>query len=250
MAKHILVANWKNYPDSLEQAKSIVKGFSKKASVYKKLAVFIAPPYTYFESVSKLTRSFARLASQNIFAEHKTSTGEVSVDILKSFGVRLSIIGHSERRARGETNKIVAEKIKTAQRAGIVSLLCVGELEHDREGEHLEFIREELLESLALIRKKEVVGKLIIAYEPVWAIGKGAKDAMQPNDLSQMVIFIRKVLSDMFGRETASKIPILYGGSVGVSNTKGLLDAGINGFLVGRESLNPEHFAEIAKSLN
>jgi len=250
MSRPILVANWKNYPDSLEQTKSIIKGLSKKSSVYKKLSTFIAPPHPYFESVSKLTKSFARLASQDISLEHKTSTGEVSIEMLRNFGVRLSLIGHSERRALGETNKIVAEKVKTALRAGIIALLCIGEHEHDGEGEHLEFIRHEIRESLALVRKKEVAGKLIIAYEPIWAIGKGAKGAMQPNDLSQMVIFVRKVLSDMFGREIALKIPILYGGSVGASNAEALLNTGINGFLVGRESLHPDNFVEIAKALN
>ncbi len=250
MHKLILVANWKNHPDSLEQAKFILKGLSKKSSVYKKLGTFIAPPHTFFESVSHSSKNFAHLASQDISLEQKTCTGSVSVEILKNFGVRMSIIGHSERRALGENDEIVSKKIKTALRAGITPLLCIGEHEHDAEGEHLEFLKNELKHSLLSLRKHDLVGKLMIAYEPIWAIGKKAKDAMQPNDLSHTVIFIRKVLSDLFGREVALKTPILYGGSVGPSNAEALMSTGISGFLVGHESLDPKNFGKIAELLN
>ena len=250
MHKPILVANWKNHPDSLEQAKFILKGLSRKSAIYKKLGTFIAPPHTYFESVSKLSKNFSHLASQDISLEQKTCTSLVSVEILKSFGVRLAIIGHSERRALGESDETVSKKIKWVLRAGITPLLCVGEHEHDAEGEHLEFLQEELKNSLASLRRHDLLGKLMIAYEPIWAIGKRAKDAMQPNDLSHMVIFIRKVLSDLFGREVALKTPILYGGSVAPSNAEVLMSTGISGFLVGHESLDSKNFGEIAESLN
>jgi len=250
MSRPILVANWKNHPDSIEQAKLILKGMSRKLVVYKKLSTFIAPPYTYFESVSKFANSFIHLASQDISLEKKTCTGSVSIENLKNFGVRLAIIGHSERRALGESDDVIAEKVKTAIRAGIIPLLCIGEHEHDAEGEHLEFIKEELRQSLAQVYKRDILGKLMIAYEPIWAIGKKAKDAMQPKDLSHMVIFVRKVLSDLFGREVALKTAVLYGGSVGPSNAEALMNTGINGFLVGHESLNSKNFSEIAKALN
>jgi triosephosphate isomerase (TIM) len=93
------------------------------------------------------------------------------------------------------------------------------------------------------------VKKFIIAYEPVWAIGKRAKDAMQPTDLTQMVIFIRKVLSDIFGREAAESVPLLYGGSVESSNAKELMETGVSGFLVGHASLDAKSFANIAEAL-
>ncbi|MDB5266724.1 MAG: triosephosphate isomerase, triosephosphate isomerase [Parcubacteria group bacterium] len=248
--KPILVGNWKNHPDSLARAASIASGLAKKSAQYKKLATYIAPPLPYLETVSKKIKGFGNLASQDIFfAPEGTYTGATTPDILKSFGVKLSIIGHSERRALGETNEVASDKIKCALRSGITPLLCVGEKERDAEGEHFEFIREELRLSLEGVRRKDDAGKLIIAYEPVWAIGKRSKEAMQPTDLAQMVIFIKKVLTDIFGREAAEMIPILYGGSVEGDNAKALIETGVNGFLVGHASLDPKMFGEIAAAL-
>jgi triosephosphate isomerase len=247
--KLILVANWKNHPDSLSRVEDLINGLKKKAEVYKKLSTFIAPPLAYFESVSKKTKSFSSLASQDISVGKKTTTGAVEVDILQNFGVKLAIIGHSERRALGETNEEVSEKIITALKAGIIPLVCVGEAERDREGEFLEFIRHQIRLSLSGIKKKDEAKSIMIAYEPVWAIGKSSKDAVGPEDLTQMIIFIRKVLSDLYGRETADKIPLLYGGSVEKENAESLVRTGINGFLVGHESLHAENFQKIALAL-
>lgn len=250
MHKRILVANWKNHPESLAKANMIIKGLSTSASLYKKISTYIAPPLPYFESVAKGSKSFAALASQDIFfAIEGTYTGVVTPDVLKNFGTKLSIIGHSERRVLGETNQVVSDKIKCALRSNITPLLCVGEHERDGEGENFEFVREQLRLSLEGVRRKDDAGKLIIAYEPVWAIGKKAKDAMDPSELSEMVIFIKKVLTDIFGRESADEIPILYGGSVDASNASSIISSGVQGFLVGRASLDPKNFKAIAEAL-
>lgn len=250
MSKSILVGNWKNHPESLQKATEILNGLAKKAPLYKKLSTFVAPPYSYLESVSKKIGSFAGLASQDIFfAAIGTYTGAITPDILKSFKVKLAIIGHSERRALGETNEVVAAKVKTALRSGIIPLICIGEEERDQDGAYFEFLREELKMSLEGIRRRDDAHKLIIAYEPIWAIGKKAKDAMQPADVAQMVIFIRKVLTELFGREAADRIPILYGASVAPANAKALASAGVKGFLVGHESLIAGDFAKIAEAL-
>ncbi len=249
--KQILVGNWKNYPESLSEARAIAVGLSKNAAVYKKLNTYVAPPLPYFETVQKGIKSFAKLASQDIFfGTEGTFTGVVTPDILKSFGVNLSIIGHSERRALGETNEIVSNKIKAALKSDITPLFCVGESEQDSDGNHFEFIREELRLSLEGIRRKDDASKLIIAYEPIWAIGKSAKDAIDPKELTEMIVFIRKVLSDIFGRESADNIPVLYGGSVKPNNAKILLQTGIDGFLVGGASLEPKDFCAIAKEMS
>ena len=252
MAKPILVANWKNHPDSLSQANALASGLAKRSKIYKKLNTFIAPPLPYFESVSKKIKSFAHLSAQDIFfTADGTHTGTVTPEILKSFGTRLSIIGHSERRALGETNQVVVQKVKTALRSGITPLLCIGESERDPEGNHFEFLREQLRMSLEGMRRKEDAGKLVIAYEPVWAIGKRAKDAMTPADLSQTVIFIKKVLTDIFGRDAADKIPVIYGGSVEPGNAKELFkEGGVRGFLVGHASLDAKSFIAIAEILS
>jgi len=250
MAKPILVANWKNHPNSLLEARSLLRQLSRDSRFYKKLSLFIAPPLPYFESVSQRIKNFANLASQDISSSvGGTHTGSVTPDILKSFGVRLSIIGHSERRALGETNELVSEKVKIALRSGIVPLVCIGEVSRDQDGEHFEFLRGQLKLSLASLRKADA-SKLVIVYEPVWAIGKHATDAIEPKDLSQGVIFIRKVLTDMFGRKTAECIPILYGGSVEPADVSMLWhDTGVRGFLVGHASLDAKSFRVIAESL-
>jgi triosephosphate isomerase (TIM) len=250
MAKPILVANWKNHPESLLRTNALLTGLSKKTSLYKKLSTFIAPPLPFYESVSKRIKSFGTLASQDIFfTPEGTVTGAVTPDILKSFGVKMAIIGHSERRALGETNEVVLEKIKSAFRTGITPLLCVGERERTTEGDHFEFIEEELKMSLEGVRRKDDAERLVIAYEPIWAIGKTFKDAITPEDLSQMVMFIKKVLTDIFDRESAEHIPILYGGSVESENARALMETGIRGFLVGHASLDPKNFALIAEAL-
>ncbi len=251
MIKPILVANWKNHPGSLAEARALLGHLSKSSPLYKKLSLFIAPPLPYLESVSSRSRNFSRLAVQDIaLLAQGVHTGMVTPDILKSFGVRLVILGHSERRALGETAEEVRQKIKVALHAGLAPLVCVGERSRDRDGEHFEFLREQLRASLADLKRRADLSLLALAYEPVWAIGKRADEAIGAADLSQSIIFIRKVLTDMFGRPTAERVPILYGGSVEPTNAGALLrETGIRGFLVGRASLDAKSFKTIAESL-
>lgn len=251
MPKPIIVANWKNHPSSLKEAAKILTDLSRKSLLLKKVSLFIAPPYPYMDAVGTRSKKFATLASQDIFfTPEGTHTGTVTPDILKSFGVKLSIVGHSERRELGETNEVVVQKIKTALASGITPLVCVGEKSKDRDGNHFEELREQLKMSLEGVRRKDDAGKIMIAYEPVWAIGKRAKDAMTPADLSQTVIFIKKVLTDIFDREAADKMPILYGGSVEPENAALLYkESGVRGFLVGHASLDGKSLIAIAESL-
>src|SRR3989344_353555 len=244
MTKPILVANWKNHPKSLNEARMLLRDLSRNALRYKKVSFFIAPSLAYFESVASRAGSFYHLATQDMPPFfHGTYTGVVTPDILKSFGVRLVILGHSEQRALGETNEAVSQKIKTAFRSGITPLVCVGETSRDQDGEHFEFLREQLKLSLAGLNRTTDARKLMLAYEPVWSIGKRAEDAIIPADLAQYVIFIKKVLVDMFGRATADLIPVLYGGSVESDNARALVSGtGINGFLVGHASLDARNF--------
>jgi triosephosphate isomerase len=246
--KKILVANWKNHPASLSETKKLVVGLSRQAKLYKKLATIIAPPSAYLETVSGKIKSYASLGSQDLFALDGTHTGALGVDILQSFGVKVAILGHSERRALGESDKMVSGKVRTAIKAGIMPLVCIGERVRDHEGSYFEFLSEELKHSLEGVRKNEVT-KLIIAYEPIWAIGKKAKDAMQPTDLAQMLIFIKKVLTEIFGRAIAEKIPVIYGGSVESGNVEELVNIGVKGFLVGHASLDAKQFSKIAEAL-
>jgi triosephosphate isomerase (TIM) len=251
MPRPILIANWKNHPSSLSEAKVLLGQMAKNAKLYKKLSLFVAPPLTYLDLLSRCSKNFFYLASQDISSQYDgTYTGQVTPDILKGFGVRLAIIGHSERRAMGESSDLVSQKIKTALRAGIVPLVCIGELSRDQDGEHFEFLRDELKSSLASINRKADISNLILAYEPVWAIGKHAQDAITSADLSQSILFIKKILTDMFGRAVAEHLPILYGGSVEPTNASTLFrGTGIKGFLIGHASLNAKNFGIIAQSL-
>lgn len=249
MKKPILVANWKNYPGSLAEAKSLLQGLARKKDIYKKVALYLAPPSTYFESVSARVKGFGELASQDFFPHHGTHTGALTPEILKSFGVRLAIVGHSERRALGESAAQVADKAKAALKAGITPLICFGEKARDADGEHFEFLREELKTLLSGIGKKDA-DKIILAYEPLWAIGAKSKGPMDPLDLSQTVLFVKKILADLFGRAASEKVPLLYGGSVDHTNAGLLLrNSGVRGLLVGRASLNPQSFLGIARSI-
>lgn len=250
MAKPILVANWKNYPGSLDEAKSLLKEYAKKKLIYKKTRLFVAPPSPYFESVAGKVKGFGELSSQDFPVDvKKTTTGAVTADMFKSFGARLAIVGHSERRALGETALEVAEKAKSALKAGIVPLICFGEKSRDDGGEHFRFLQEELKALLSGIGKKEV-RSVMLAYEPLWAIGATSKGPIDPMELSQTILFVKKVLNDLFGRAMAEKVPILYGGSVDHTNAGLLLrNSGARGLLVGRASLLAKSFEGIARSI-
>lgn len=247
--KSIIVGNWKNHPSSPEEASRILRGLKAQSRLYKKLSTFIAPPLPYFGLVKEKGRGVGALVAQDLFPVYKGShTGNVSVDILKNFGTKLVILGHSEKRQLGETSIQVAEKIRVALDAGLIPLLCIGEEVHDTEGKYFEILAGELRASLGSMKKNEGE-KLIVAYEPIWAIGKKAEDAMDSAELSQMVIFIKKTLGEIFDRKTAEKIPILYGGSVEPVNAFELKKSGVNGFLVGHASLQPKEFRLIAEAL-
>jgi triosephosphate isomerase len=182
-------------------------------------------------------------------------TGEVGAQMVKSFGVSYSIVGHSERRAQGETDEMVRAQLGHAAAAGLTPILCIGESERDAAGAYLAVVAGQLREALKSFpankvgAKTSTTPKLVIAYEPVWAIGKSAAEAMKPSDVREMSIFIKKTLAEHFDRTAALKVPILYGGSVEPSNAGSLIEEGdINGFLVGHASTEVDSFVEILKS--
>ena len=168
--------------------------------------------------------------------------------MLKAFGVSFAIIGHSERRAAGETNEQINSQLLRAQDAGIRAVLCVGERERSASGDYFEVLKEQLVSALSG-SPKTMAAKLVIAYEPVWAIGKTAADAMKPSELRETVIFIRKTVADILGREALSRVAILYGGSVEGANAEALIAQGdVSGFLVGHASAQFDSFMEILKA--
>ena len=167
--------------------------------------------------------------------------------MVKNLGMEYVIVGHSERRALGEDDIIVSKKLNLVLNSKLNPILCVGEKERNEEGNFLLFISEQIKNSLQGVEKK-YLKNLIIAYEPIWAIGKTAQDAMDSRGVHQMHLFIKKVLKDLFDEKIAEKVAIIYGGSVELENVEDLIKNGnIDGFLIGHESLDADKFCEILK---
>ncbi len=248
--KRIVVGNWKMSPETVYEAKEIFSKIKRRAKNYKKVQVVICPPDLHVVPLVKIAaRSGIHIGVQDVFWEDEGFfTGQISPKMAYDAGARFAILGHSERRKMGESSSQVAKKVSAVIRDKIVAVLCVGENARDPEGNYLSFLREQIMSSLVLVSKEAVKAGLIIAYEPVWEIGRKDMKSMNPADLRQTVIFIKKVLFDAYG-DYATQVPILYGGSVSSINASSLIaDGDISGFLVGRQSLDPNLFGEILKS--
>jgi triosephosphate isomerase len=247
--KKIIVANWKMNPETLEKAKYIFGAAKRMMRDMEHTNVIVCPPNLYVLPLAGKNPENFSVGVQNIFYELKEThfTGEVSARMAREAGAEYAIIGHSERRAFGETDEIVNKKVVAALKNKLSVILCVGERERDANGQFLPFIQSELQGALKDL-PVQALKKIMIAYEPVWAIGKSEEEAMSPEDFHQMSIFIRKVLSDMFGQREAASVPILYGGSVGPHNAADFITKGMaQGLLVGHESLYPEDFQQVVE---
>ncbi len=250
MVNKIVVGNWKMNPLSLKEAEKLFTNISKSVSNIKKTEIIICPPFIYLEKLKKISKKIYLGAQDTFGRDTGAYTGEVSGDMLYDIGVRYVILGHSERRSIlngiGESNDTINKKLKASIAAGLNPILCVGENTRDENHEYLSFIKTQLEESLDGV-SKNFISKIIIAYEPVWAIGKGALPA-RPEEFLEMSIFIKKILSDKFGLKMIEGIKIIYGGSVDEKNTLDFISKGrADGFLVGRASLNEKKFSNIVK---
>lgn len=249
-AKKLIIANWKMNPDNFHDAKKIFDDLKrKKLRTKKSVAVICPPPLFLGELVRNYRGNQFLFGAQDVsYTQGTESTGEISAEMLKNLGVKYVIIGHAERRELGETDETVSMKIKRVMDLGLTPIVCIGEPERDADGEYLRFLEEEIRGSLSGIQKNKV-NKIVIAYEPVWTIGKGSA-AMSGNDLHQMTIFIKKILNQIYDKKVAMQIPILYGGSVDDENVSEIINGGqVDGLLIGRASLNPHVFADILKAI-
>lgn len=239
-------------PETLADAKETFDKARLSAKGLKNTDVAICPPFPFLYPLSKLNRPRnVFMGAQNISSEIKGAfTGEVSAEMIKSLGARFVIIGHSERRAMGEGNDLIRKKLQIAFDADLTPVLCIGEKDRDREGNHLGFIKNQIKECLTGLQKKYLVG-IIIAYEPVWAIGKSYREAMSPTDIHETVLFVKKIVSEFFGGDIAAGAKVLYGGSVEAENANEVARIGnADGFLVGHASLNSEEFSAILKAVD
>lgn len=241
--KKLIIANWKMSPASIKEAKTLLAGY-RRLIKNPRAEIVAAPPLNYLFLFERSSRF--KLGSQDIFWENEGAhTGEISPKMLQSSGVKYAVVGHSEKRALGENDAIINKKIRAGLEAGLKIILAVGEKSRENP-DFWKTIKHQLLAGLKGIKKK-FAKNIIVAYEPVWAIGSGKTDS--PEKLFEITILIRKVLAEIFGRNKALKTPILYGGSVEPENAASFLRVdGINGLLVGSASLNAKKFSAIAKA--
>lgn len=245
MRTPIIVGNWKMHK-TVEEALELVNGLKGRVKDAK-CQVVVCPSFVCLPAVVDAVKGTnIEVGAQNMhFEEQGAFTGEVSPLMLKSLGVKYVIIGHSERRQYfAETDETVNKKIHTAFKHGLLPILCVGETLEEREaGKTYEKVGTQVKKDLDGLTKEQAA-EIVIAYEPIWAIGTGKTATSE--DANEVIKFIRKTAAEMFGSDTADKIRIQYGGSVKPSTIKEqMAQSDIDGALVGGASLKAEDFAAI-----
>lgn len=243
-----IAGNWK-MNKTVEESLDLVRGLKVSLQGIEDVEVAIAPPFTALYAVSQeLKGSSIHLASQNLFWEEKGAfTGEISPVMLKEINCRWAIIGHSERRQYfGETDETVNRRIKAALRYDLKVIFCIGETLNEREeGKTFSVIERQMEGGLKDLGEKEV-RDIVIAYEPVWAIGTGK--TATPQQAQETHRFIRQKIGRLYSGGISEGIRIQYGGSVTPENSKGLMNQeDIDGALVGGASLNAESFSRIVR---
>lgn len=244
----LIVANWKAYVATKKDAEGIAKT-AAQIKIKKGTAVVVCPPFVFLDAVKKKIGRTVRLGAQDVFwKESGPYTGAVTADMLKGLGVGTVIVGHSERRQYfSESDDIVRKKADMALAAGFDVIICIGEREREDKKAVPKLVGEQARAALAGI-SKGMLSRVTIAYEPIWAIGTGVSDT--PNDALSAAIYIRKVVSEMFGAPQTAMLKVLYGGSVDSRNIRDfMLQDGIDGVLVGRASTDKEEFAKMLASL-
>ena len=251
--KTYVMGNWKMNL-TVGDSSIYLQRLLKKIKPSRGLEIIIAPSAISLPSLSlqlERNKSKIKLAAQNFYQkDFGAYTGEISIAQLRGV-VSYALIGHSERRfIFGETNKDISQKVAAAIRSGITPILCIGETENQLNfGETIDVLRDELLGGLSEIDTEDVK-KCLIAYEPVWAIStsKQARPAT-PDEIAASIQLIKEQLIDIYGKETAEEIPLLYGGSVNPNNAGAYLTIpGINGVIVGESSLISDNFNEIIET--
>ncbi|MBI2118739.1 MAG: triose-phosphate isomerase [Elusimicrobia bacterium] len=244
----LLAGNWKMHK-TVKESLSLVEQLKKDCREVKDREILVCPPFPSIVAIKEsLQGSNIKLGAQNLFWEMSGAfTGEVSGPMLKEAGCDYCIIGHSERRQYfGETDQSVQKKMKAAFQFGLIPIVCVGETLNEREGKvHFKVVEKQIQEGAKDLNKEEA-SQLVIAYEPVWAIGTGK--TATPEHAQGMHAFIRKNLTSLYGKEIAEQIRILYGGSIKPDNIDSLMaNPDIDGGLVGGASLKSEDFSRIVK---
>lgn len=250
MRKKIVAGNWKmnkNFSEARELTEEIMAYRKEKPFACE---VWIAPPAVYLQHAAEMSdQDHSGVFAQDM-SEHESGayTGEISADMLKSIGVQGSIIGHSERRQyHGETDSHCNRKVKLALEKGLTPIYCNGEtLEQRKSGQHLEVVKNQTEVALFTLSAEEIK-KVVIAYEPVWAIGTG--ETASPEQAQEIHAHIRTLIANKYGRNVADQVSILYGGSVKPDNAKEIFSQpDIDGGLIGGAALKLEDFSKIIEA--
>ncbi len=246
----LLVGNWKMAPEKPLAALTLFKATAVLARTHKKtLHIAVCPSALHLASFTKIKSSLSMGTQHVAPTDAIASTGLVSAAQAKASGATYALVGHSECRTRGEGNETVAAQVGQALKAKLIPILCVGEQSRDAQGWYLSVVKEQI-ETACKDIPKAALKRMVIAYEPVWAIGSAATRQATPLECREMVIFIRKTLADLYDEKVASLVPILYGGSVDESNACTFIgQGGAQGLLVGRVSLDAKRFKKLADAL-
>ena len=249
MRRKVIAGNWKMNMD-LHQSQKLVSEIINGLGKNSKAEVIVCPPFTSLSEVSSLLKNTPiKLGAQNMYFEESGAyTGEISVEMLKSVGCEYVILGHSERRVIfNEPDELINKKIKAALAKGLKPIFCIGELLEQREnGETIQVVSDQIEKGLEGINSEELK-KIIIAYEPVWAIGTGK--TATPQQAQEVHSFIRELVAKKFSSSIADNLVIQYGGSVKPDNSGELLSQkDIDGALVGGACLKSDSFLSIIAS--
>ncbi len=252
MRKKIVAGNWK-MNKTYSESKTLINELKKelKAIKLEKTRVIIAPPFTNLQKASKKTKSTViEVAAQNMCAEESGAfTGEISASMIKSVHVNSVILGHSERRAYfGETDELLAKKVNTALKNNLEIIFCFGEVLEDRKsGNHFKVVEEQIKKALFHLTSNDWK-QIVLAYEPVWAIGTG--ETASPEQAQEMHAFIRELVAERYISDVAEEVSILYGGSVKPANAKEIFGKeDVDGGLIGGAALSASDFVGIIKAI-
>ena len=248
MRKNIVAGNWKMNND-LAQTEALISDLIKQVQT-SDAEVMIAPTFTnLWHAFEALRHSNIEVIAQNMhFAENGAYTGEISASMLKSVGIETVILGHSERRAYfNETDELLAKKVDAALANNMRVIFCFGEELADRKSDNHEAVVESQIKNALFHLEASAIKNIVLAYEPVWAIGTG--ETASPEQAQDMHTFIRKTLADKYGNDLANSISILYGGSVKPANAKEIFSKpDVDGGLIGGAALKAEDFLAIVNA--
>jgi len=252
MRKKIVAGNWKMNKTASE-AKELMMHLNTFIQTHSKnCEVVIAPPYLYLSKASEIfSLKKVKISAQNMSEQIEGAfTGEISAKMLKSMDVDYVILGHSERRQyHAENDENLAIKIKIALEYGLIPMYCCGELLEDRESGNEFKINKKQIETALFGLSADEISKIVIAYEPVWAIGTGK--TASPDQAQEMHKYIRSIIAEKYSQEVADIIPILYGGSVNAGNSKEIFSKpDVDGGLIGGASLKEQDFITIVKAFD